>query len=152
MSFFLIWASIVSGRLSFGPELENSDLPLTGSTNLPLISPLDLLKSMLFTLPSSTAVVNCEYVRSAFEEPLPARLLTMNAAAISARTIQGTQRNDGELPPDGGVGRRARRTCVGPPRRRGSGRVTVGPVRRAVGLRLAGIGFDPGFEVGLAAA
>src|SRR6478672_9380362 len=108
MFFFLIWASIVSGRLSLGPELENSDLPSTGSTNLPLIAPLDLLKSMLLTLPLSTAVVNSEYVRSAFDEPLPARLLTMNAAAISARTIQGTQRNDGELPPpDGGVGRRS---------------------------------------------
>src|SRR5262249_38814105 len=108
MSFFLIWASIVSGRLSFGPELENSDLPLTGSTNLPLIAPLDLLKSMLLTLPSSTAFTNCEYVRSAFDELLPARLLTMNAAAISARTIQGTHRSDGELPPpDGGVGRRS---------------------------------------------
>ena len=83
-------------------------MPSTGSTNLPLIAPLDLLKSMLLTLPLSTAVVNSEYVRSAFDEPLPARLLTMNAAAISARTIQGTQRSDGELPPpDGGVGRRS---------------------------------------------
>src|SRR5437764_392799 len=99
MTFFLIWASIGSGRLSFGPELENSALPLTGSTNLPLIAPLDLLKSMLLTLPLSTAFTNCEYVRSAFDELLPARLLTMKAAAISARTIHGTQRNDGELPP-----------------------------------------------------
>src|SRR3954453_22063582 len=107
MSFFLIWASIGSGRMSFGPELENSDLPSTGSTNLPLMEALALLKSMLFTLSLSTAVVNWEYVRSAFDEPLPARLLTMNAAAIRARTIQGTQRNDGELPPDGGVGRRS---------------------------------------------
>src|SRR2546423_5647985 len=108
MFFFLIVASSVSGRLSFGPELENSDLPLTGSTNLPLIEPLDLLKSMLFTLPLSTAVTNCEYVRSAFDELPPATLLTMNAAAISARTIHGTQRSDGELPPpEVGLGRRS---------------------------------------------
>src|SRR5215207_281578 len=108
MFFFLICASIDSGRSSFGPELVNSDLSLTGSTNLPLIAPLDLLKSMLLTLSLSTAVVNSEYVRSAFEEPLPATLLTMNAAAISARTIQGTHRSDGDVPPpDGGVGRRS---------------------------------------------
>ncbi len=108
MFFFLIVVSIVSGRLSFGPELENSDLPSTGSTNLPLMAPLDLLKSMLLTLSASTAFTNWEYVRSAFDELLPARLLTMNAAAISARTIHGTQRNDGELPPpDVGVGRRS---------------------------------------------
>src|ERR1044071_4907366 len=109
MFFFLIVASIDSGRSSFGPELENSDLPSTGSTNLPLIAPLDLLKSMLLTLPLSTAVTNSEYVRSAFDELLPARLLTTNAAAISARTIHGTQRNDDELlpPPPGGVGRRS---------------------------------------------
>src|SRR3954464_4913291 len=108
MSFFLICASRVSGRLSFGPELENSDLSPCGSTNLPLIAPLDLLKSMLLTFSLWPAVVNCEYVRSAFDELLPARLLTMNAAAISARTIHGTHRNDGELPPpEGGVGRRS---------------------------------------------
>src|SRR3954452_14093009 len=106
MSFFLICASRVSGRLSFGPELENSDLSPCGSTNLPLIAPLDLLKSMLLTLSLSTAVVNCEYVRSAFDELPPARLLTMNAAAISARTIHGTHRSEGELPPpDVAVGR-----------------------------------------------
>ena len=42
-------------------------------------------------------------------EDLRNLLLTMNAAAISARTIQGTQRNDGELPPppEVGVGRRS---------------------------------------------
>src|SRR4029079_5985691 len=107
MSFFLILVSIDSGRLSFGPELENSDLPSTGSTNLPLIAPLDLLKSMLLTLPLSTAVVNSEYVRSAFDELLPARLLTTNAAAISARTIQGTHRSDGDVPPPPGVGLRS---------------------------------------------
>src|SRR3954447_20551791 len=106
MFFLLILASIESGRSSFGPELENSDLPSTGSTNLPLMAPLDLLKSMLLTLSASTALTNCEYVRSAFDELLPARLLTMNAAAISARTIQGTHRSVGELPPpDVGVGR-----------------------------------------------
>src|SRR6476469_5075214 len=108
MFFLLIFASIESGRSSFGPELENSDLPSTGATNLPLIDPLDLLKSTLLTLLASTAFTNSEYVRSAFDELLPARLLTMNAAAISARTIQGTQRSDGELPPpDVGVGRRS---------------------------------------------
>src|SRR3954471_20150071 len=107
MFFLLILASIESGRSSFGPELENSDLPSTGSTNLPLMAPLDLLKSMLLTLSASTALTNCEYVRSAFDELLPARLLTMNAAAISARTIQGTHRNDGEVPPPEGVGRRS---------------------------------------------
>ena len=122
--------------MSFGPELENSVLPSTGSTNLPLIAPVDLLKSMLLTLPLSTAVANSEYVRSAFDELLPARLLTMNAAAISASTIHGTQRSDGELPPpDGGVGRRSGgwlsgggpsvggpgRACVGTPRGGGVG-------------------------------
>ena len=60
MFFFLIVASIGSGRLSLGPELENSCLPSTACTNLPEIAPLDLLKSMLFTLPSSTALTNCE--------------------------------------------------------------------------------------------
>src|SRR5690349_12650101 len=134
MFFFLIVASIVSGRLSFGPELENSDLPPTGSTNLPLIAPLDLLKSMLLTLPLSTALTNSEYVRSAFDEPLPAMLLTMNAAAISARTIHGTQRNDGE-PPDVGVGRRSGGRSPGgpsplggPPGGRESGRQEGGGV------------------------
>ena len=89
----------------------------------------------------------------------------MNAAAISARTIHGTQRSDGELPPpDGGrgpalgrlVGRAAGRRSavpgrarVGTPRRRGRGRVGRSARGRA---RLAGIGFDPGFEIGLAAA
>src|SRR3954454_11751386 len=110
MPCFLIVASIGSGRLSFGPELENSLFPLTGVLNEPLMEPVDLLKSMLFTLPSSTAATNCEYVRSAFEELPPARLLTTNAAAINASTIHGTQRNDGELLPPplaGGVGRRS---------------------------------------------
>src|SRR6516165_4522144 len=103
MFFFLMVASSGSGRLSFGPELENSVLPLTGLSSLPLIEPVDLLKSMLFTLSLSTWFTNCVYVRSAFEELPPARLLTTNAAAMSASTIHGTQRNDGELPPpDGG--------------------------------------------------
>ena len=106
MSFLLMDASSVSGRLSFGPELENSVLPLTGVASLPLIAPVDLLKSMLLTLSSSTWFTNCEYVRSVFDELPPARLLTMNAAAISASTIHGTQRNDGELPPPVG-GRRS---------------------------------------------
>src|SRR6478609_7733807 len=136
MSFLLIFVSIELGRSSFGPELENSDLPPTGATNLPLIEPLDLLKSMLLTLLASTAFTNSEYVRSAFDELLPARLLTTNAAAISARTIQGTQRSDGELPPpDVGVGRRSGGRSPGgpsplggPPGGRESGRQEGGGV------------------------
>src|ERR1700716_3211575 len=118
MPFLLMVASSVSGRLSFGPELEYSVLPLTGVDRVPLIEPLDLLKSMLLTLPLSTWFTNCEYVRSVFDEPPPARLLTTNAAAISASTIQGTHRNDGELlpPPVVGVGRRSGGgpSCGGP--------------------------------------
>src|SRR5437764_7448733 len=102
MPFLLIVESSVSGRLSFGPELENSVLPLTGWLTVPLMEPVDLLKSMLLTLPASTWLTNCEYVRSAFEELPPARLLTMNAAAMRASTIHGTQRSDGEVPPVGG--------------------------------------------------
>ena len=46
-----------SGRSSFGPGARELRLAvLTGSLNLPLISPVDLLKSMLLTLPSSTGV------------------------------------------------------------------------------------------------
>src|SRR5437899_420992 len=127
MPFFLIVVSNVSGRLSFGPELENSDLPLTCCPNVPEIAPVDLLKSMLFTLLASTWLTNSEYVRSAFDELPPARLLTTNAAAISASTIHGTQRNDGELPPDGGrrsVGGRSPGdpSFGGPPGGRVSGR------------------------------
>ena len=40
--------------------------------------------------------MNSEYVRSAFEELLLARLLTRNAAAMSASTIHGTHRSDGD--------------------------------------------------------
>src|SRR5215212_94546 len=133
MFFLLIVESNVSGRLSFGPELENSALPATGSTNLPLMAPPDLLKSMLLTLSSSTALTNCEYVRSAFDALLPARLLTTNAAAISARTIHGTQRNDGDPPPpDGGVGRRSG-GC-----RSGGGPSLGGPGGRASGRHEGG--------------
>src|SRR6266536_835178 len=102
MPFFLIVDRSGSGRLSLGPELENSVLPFTASWNEPLIDPVDLLKSMLLTLPASTWSTNCEYVRSAFDELPPARLLTTNAAAISASTIHGTQRSDGDVPPLGG--------------------------------------------------
>src|SRR5436190_8857644 len=87
-----------AGRSSFGPELVNSFLPPCGWLNTPLISPLDLLNSTLFTWPASTALMNCVYVRSAFDELLLARLLTRNAAAINASTIHGTQRSEGDEP------------------------------------------------------
>src|SRR5947207_7011567 len=102
MPFLWIVESSVSGRLSFGPELENSVLLLTGWSRVALIEPVDLLKSMLLTLPASTWLANWEYVRSAFEELPPARVLTMNAAAMRASTIHGTQRSDGEVPHVGG--------------------------------------------------
>ena len=157
----------MSGRSSFGPELENSFLPSTGSTNLPLIAPVDLLNSMLLTLPASTAFTNSEYVRSAFDELLPARLLTMNAAAISASTIHGTQRSDGEPPPPewawavapGGRSGGGPSPLGGVPGGRESGRHDGGGVggrpfgRWARGrARSRRLGFDPGFEIGLAAA
>src|SRR5262245_12508599 len=85
-----------AGRSSFGPELVNSFLPPCGSLKTPLISPVDLLNSMLLTLPASTALWNSEYVRSAFDELVLARLLTRNAAAINASTIHGTRRKDGD--------------------------------------------------------
>src|SRR5919204_2380819 len=110
MPFFLIVESNGSGRLSLGPELVNSVLPFTGCSSVPEIEPVDLLKSMLFTFPASTWLTNCEYGRSTFDELPPARLLTMNAAAMSASTIHGTHRSDGEVPPAGG----------GPPLRGGS--------------------------------
>src|SRR5436190_737362 len=87
-----------AGRSSFGPELVNSFLPPCGWLSTPLISPLDLLTSTLFTWPASTALMNCVYVRSAFDELLLARLLTRNAAAINASTIHGTQRSEGDEP------------------------------------------------------
>src|SRR4051794_26764538 len=51
---------------------------------------------MPFTSPFSTALVNCEYVSSFFDDPELASVLTRNAAAISANTTHGTQRNDGD--------------------------------------------------------
>ena len=44
MFFLLMDASSVSGRLSFGPELENSVLPSTGVASVPLIAPRRLVE------------------------------------------------------------------------------------------------------------
>src|ERR1044072_4698661 len=62
------------------------------------MAPVGLLFSMPFSSPFSTALVNCEYVSSFFDDPELARVLTRNAAAISANTTHGTQRNDGDEP------------------------------------------------------
>ena len=157
-------ASSGSGRLSFGPELENSVLPLTGVVELAAdragrLVEVDALHVVVVDLVHELRVREVGLRRAAAGEAAhderggderehdprhPAQRRRGAAARRWRGPLGGRALAGGSVVR--GPGGRAR---VGAPRRWRSGRTTVG---RAERLRLAGVGFDPGLEIGLAAA